>query len=275
MPSLEVPGALLHYEAFGSGPILLFIPGADGRGSIFHAVADLLATSYTCICWDRRGYSQSFLHGPQDFAQRLSTDTDDAAALIRHAASASGQIPSATVFGTSSGAIVAQALLVRHPDCIKTLICHEPPLFDVLPEQFSEQGKGLVHHIYDIYRAQGPAAAMEAFTAGLSEGEDGATMRQCMNANRGDEIRANSLFWFEFELRQYPCAEVDLKGLVRNAAKLVPAAGAASGDGPGVGPIAVIAQATGRPLVRLAGGHVGFMTHPQEWTASLRAIFKD
>ncbi|KAF5971919.1 alpha/beta hydrolase fold protein [Fusarium bulbicola] len=176
MPELTVPGAVLHYETFGTeGPILLFIPGADGRGSVFHSVAKFLAAHFTVVCWDRRGYSESFLVGQQDFRHRLQTDADNAQRLIVHLS----RSKTAIIFGTSSGAVVAQQLLASHPECVAKLIAH----------------------VYNTYRAHGPDVAMETFTSGLSKGADTKIIRHCMDAKRGSKIRANCLFWFEFELR--------------------------------------------------------------------------
>jgi pimeloyl-ACP methyl ester carboxylesterase len=275
MPSLDVPGASLYYEALGKGPLLLLIPGADGRGSVFHPIAQRLAAHFTVICWDRRGYSRSYLKGAQDFADRLITDAHDAFRLIRHLSPEQAKSTKAVVFGTSSGAIVAQSLLLRHPDCVERLVIHEPPAFNVLPAEFQRQGAGLINHIYDVYRANGPIEAMRVFTEGLSEGKDAQMMRECMNHERSDEIRANSLFWFEFELRQYPLSEVDLDGIRRAGEKIVPAAGIDSGDGPGVGPIAVIAKVVGKDIARLPGGHVGYMTDPEDWAQAFCGLVRE
>ena len=178
------------------------------------------------------------LKGTQDFANRLSTDADDAHYLIKHL-SDDGAV---NVFGNSSGAIVAQRLLERHPESVKKIVAHEPPALSVLPEEIRAMATGLLQHIYDTYRAHGTAAAMEVFATELSQGDDSAMMRFCMDGTRGDEIRANALFWFEFELRQYTSAVVDLALLSAKKNKYVPAAGLDSGNGPGVGPVAFIAQ---------------------------------
>lgn len=200
MPKLTVPGAVLYYEIFGTGkPLFVFIPGAHGRGSVFHAAAKLLAPHFTTVCWDRRGYSQSHLVGEQDFQHRLQTDADDAHRLIQSLAPNSG----ATVFGTSSGAIVAQQLLASHPQSVATLISHEPPALSLLPPEIQAQASGLMEHVYTTYRSHGPESAMHVFTSGLSSGPEATIMRSAMDATRGDEIRANCMFWFEFELRQY------------------------------------------------------------------------
>ncbi|KDN35133.1 alpha/beta-hydrolase [Tilletiaria anomala UBC 951] len=208
MPFIDLPNAKLHYEIF------------DGRGAVFHDVAKHLSRSFTVVCYDRWGYSQSQHVGAQDFKNRLSVDADDASALITHLST-----EPAAVFGTSSGAIVATQLLIQHPDRVRTLVAHEPPAFALLPEQFRTQAAGLVEHIYNLYREQGVQAAMEVFSGGLSAGDDGARMRFCMDPTRGDEIRANSMFWFEFELRQYTSAALDVERIAAEKAKYIPVAG--------------------------------------------------
>ena len=269
MPFLDLPNAKLHYDTFGNGPLLLCIPGADGRGAVFHDAARHLSRSFTVVCYDRRGYSQSQHIGAQDFKNRLSTDADDASALIAHLST-----EAVAVFGTSSGAIVATQLLIQHPNRVHTLIAHEPPAFALLPEQSRAQAAGLIEHIYSLYREQGVQAAMEVFSGGLSAGEEGAKMRFCMDPTRGDEIRANSMYWFEFELRQYTSALLDLEGIKAQKTKFVPAAGITSGDGPGVGPITLLAHMLGKEVARLPGGHISYMLEPEVFADALVALLE-
>ena len=269
MPFLDLSNAKLHYDTFGNGPLLLCIPGADGRGAVFHDAARHLSRSFTVVCYDRRGYSQSQHIGAQDFKNRLSTDADDASALIAHLST-----EAVAVFGTSSGAIVATQLLIQHPNRVHTLIAHEPPAFALLPEQSRAQAAGLIEHIYSLYREQGVQAAMEVFSGGLSAGEEGAQMRFCMDPTRGDEIRANSMYWFEFELRQYTSALLDLEGIKDEKTKFVPAAGTTSGDGPGVGPITLLAHMLGKEVVRLPGGHISYMLEPEVFADALVALLE-
>lgn len=269
MPFIELLNAKLHYEIFGTGPLLLCISGADGRGAVFHDVAKYLSRSFSVVCYDRRGYSQSQHVGAQDFKNRLSVDADDAGALITHLST-----EPATVFGTSSGAIVATQLLIQHPDIVHTVVAHEPPAFALLPEQFRAQASGLVEHIYNLYREQGVQAAMEVFSGSLSTGEDGARMRFCMDPTRGDEIRANSMYWFEFELRQYTSASMDVEGIIAEKSKYIPVAGSTSGDGPGVGPISVLAGILGKEVVRLPGGHISYMYDSEVFADALVALLE-
>jgi pimeloyl-ACP methyl ester carboxylesterase len=261
MPSLQLPGVDLHYDTIGSGPLLLLITGADGRGSVWKPLAEELSSKYTVAYYDRRGFSQSIINGPENYADRLTIDAEDASKLIAHLSPEVG----ATVLGNSSGAIVALNLLLNHPANVLKLVCHEPPAFGALPPPHQAGGAGMINHIYDIYRSSGPIAATEAFTAGLSNGEESALMRSLMHPAHSDEIRANTQFWFEFELRQYPTSKVDMDDLLSQKNKFVPAAGVVSGDSMGVAPIATIAGRLGKQILRLPGGHLGFMTDPKDF----------
>lgn len=115
---------------------------------------------------------------------------------------------------------------------------------------------------------------MEAFTSGLSKGADAEAIKQAMDHSQGYEIRANSFFWFEFELRQYPLSEVDLTALVKESAKVVPLAGVESGDGPGIGPTAAIATAVQKDIARLPGGHVGYVTDAGSFAREMLQILQ-
>ena len=164
MPILSVPGASLFYSTAGSGPLLLLIVGGSGSGQVYTRVVQPLAAHYTVVTYDRRGFSQSALHGTQDYSQRLERDADDAAALIKQL-QGDGAEP-ACVFGSSSGAIIAQTLLTRHHSTLKIrkVVSHEPPLLSVLPD--AEDCIAETRGFYDIYRAQGPEPAMEKFMQG-------------------------------------------------------------------------------------------------------------
>src|SRR4051812_11714694 len=110
MTFLDVPGARLHYETDGTGPLIVMVPGASGAADPFRAVAGHLAARHTVALYDRRGFSRSRLDGPQDHDRRLQTDADDVRRLIEHLG-----VEPATVFGASSGAVVALEVLARHP----------------------------------------------------------------------------------------------------------------------------------------------------------------
>src|SRR5215210_310833 len=160
---LTVPGARLYYEVSGSGPVLLLIPGGTADADGFAPLASFLEEHYTVVRYDPRGISRSRLDGPaEDVA--VEVHADDAQRLLM----AIGSDP-AYVLGSSGGAVIGLALVERHPEVVQTLVAHEPPLLELLPEG-SERRKG-GREIYDTYLEEGAGAAMEKFmaVAGMDE----------------------------------------------------------------------------------------------------------
>jgi pimeloyl-ACP methyl ester carboxylesterase len=157
--SLDVPGASLYFERRGSGPMLLSIAGGNGDAVAFEPLARALSEHYQVVSYDRRGFSRSTLHDPLalgDGAQRLEADCEDARRLIEHVGGGYAQ-----VLGSSSGAIVALHLLLRHPERVSRLVAHEPPLIDLLPD--AAEHVRLFAAVYARYRELGVEAAMQRF----------------------------------------------------------------------------------------------------------------
>ncbi|GAB3711070.1 alpha/beta fold hydrolase [Nocardiopsis nanhaiensis] len=136
--SLRVPGARIHHEVRGSGPLLLLVPGGPQDAGVLADLGRRLADRYTTVAYDPRGNSRSVLDtAPENPAhenpaaedqapenqgdQRLDVHADDAARFIR----ALGGGP-AHVFGTSGGAQIALALAARSPELVRTVVAHEP-----------------------------------------------------------------------------------------------------------------------------------------------------
>src|SRR5688572_9921394 len=117
---LKVSGARLYYETHGSGPVMLMVPGATGTADSFRRVTEHLVAHYTVVTYDRRGFSRSQLDGSQNYDRRLETHADDARRLIEHVSD-----EPATVFGSSSGGVVALKVLTHHPSVVRTLVPHE------------------------------------------------------------------------------------------------------------------------------------------------------
>lgn len=61
--TLRVPGATLHYEVRGTGPLMALIGSPMGTGP-FRALADLLARDHTVLTADPRGIGRSRLDDP-------------------------------------------------------------------------------------------------------------------------------------------------------------------------------------------------------------------
>jgi pimeloyl-ACP methyl ester carboxylesterase len=253
---LDVPGSRLYYEAHGSGPLLVMIPGAGGVADTFRMVAEHLATRYTVVIYDRRGFSRSRLDGPQDYDRRLETDADDVRRLIEHL----GDEP-ATVFGASSGAIVALAVLTHHPFVVRTVIPFEPPVVRYLPD--GQKWIDFFTETYDLFRESGVDGALARFRERTFPVMDQRVMAHAPHNE------ANAAYWFEHELRQYPAVELDLDILTARADRVVPAVGREGVGYPAHDVVAELARMLGRDVIDLPGGHVGCVAHPAEFAREL------
>jgi pimeloyl-ACP methyl ester carboxylesterase len=70
------------------------------------------------------------------------------------------------VFASSGGAINALALVARHPDDVRTLVAHEPPAAQLLPDR--EAALAANEDIRDTYQRSGFGPAMAKFIALVS-----------------------------------------------------------------------------------------------------------
>jgi pimeloyl-ACP methyl ester carboxylesterase len=160
---LEVPGGSLYYEVRGSGPVLLMIPGGPMDAFGFQPVAELLADSYTVVTYDCRGNSRSPTTGPRE---DLTVDlaAEDARRLLEAVGAGS-----ADVFGASGGATYGLALVARHPGLVRTLVAHEPPVSELLPD--AERWRATNRRVGEICEQEGFGPALSFFVESLFPGE--------------------------------------------------------------------------------------------------------
>ena len=256
---LEVRGARLYYETYGSGPVVVMVPGAAGCAEPYRMLLAQLAASNTVVAYDRRGFSRSSLVADQDYDHRLDTDADDVAALIGHISDGP-----ALVFGNSSGAIVALHLLTRHPSLVRRVIAHEPPVMTELVD--GPEWMEFFTSVYDLYRQTGPGPAMDRFAERSFPESDRQTMA---HAPENEFTRSNSKYWFEHELRQYPAAVLDYARLRRHADQVILAVGRESGGFPCREATVALDQRLGREVIELPGGHLGFIAHVKPFASAL------
>ncbi|SSC25256.1 Alpha/beta hydrolase fold-1 [Klenkia terrae] len=184
MQTLDAPGATLAYGVLGSGPVLVLIGHpmpADG----FRALAAELATDRTVVLHDPRGTGASTMADPTELPDPEVLADD----LSRVIAAVTDQ--PVDVFGSSGGGIAALVLASRHPEQVATVVAHEPPLTEYLPDaaELRERlaGVSATHREQGLFPAMGafmaiagfappaPAADDEDRTAGLGDdGVDGA-----------------------------------------------------------------------------------------------------
>lgn len=162
--TLEVPGALLRYDirdgdgGSGTEPVLLIIGspmGASGFGTLASHFTDR-----TVVTYDPRGAERS---ERTDGAPENTPDehADDLHRLI----STIGAGP-VDLFASSGGAVNALALVAKHPEQVRTLVAHEPPVSQELPDR--EPVLAACTDIRDTYLQSGNGPAMAKFIALVS-----------------------------------------------------------------------------------------------------------
>src|SRR5262252_8204611 len=160
--TLDAPGAVLYYDVRSNDastePVLLLIGspmGAEG----FTTLAGHF-TDRTVVTYDPRGAGRS---KRTDGAPETTVEeqADDLHRLI----DAVGGGP-ADVLASSGGAVNALALAAKHPGQIRTLVAHEPPTAQVLPDR--EQVLAVCADIKQTYLRDGFGPAMAKFIAYVS-----------------------------------------------------------------------------------------------------------
>ncbi|MFI5533913.1 alpha/beta fold hydrolase [Kitasatospora sp. NPDC051853] len=267
--TLPVPGATLHHERRGSGPVLLLIPGGAGDAGLFEGIADLLAAHCTVVSYDQRGLSRSPLDGPPA-DQSAEVWADDARRLLDlHSPDAP-----AYVLGTSSGAITALMLAARHPDRVRRVVAHEPPLTALLADP--APATALYAEVRDLHRTAGVGPAMARFAEGLGGGRaEASAPTELAPAIRemATRMHANLPYFLEHVLVPFTSSAPDLPGLRAAADRLVLAVGRDSADQPALtGPARRLAELLPAPVAEFPGGHLGCTTHPAEFAARLLAV---
>jgi len=281
--TLEVPGATLTYDIrpchTGTEPTLLLIGspmGAGGFGTLASHFADR-----TVVTYDPRGADRSHKTDPASPAPP-DVHADDLHRLIQ----ALDATP-VDVFGSSGGAINGLALVARHPEEVRTLIAHEPPLFALLPDH--EAAVAAARDIHATYMRSGFGAAMAKFLVlvqhkgpipadwvdrpapdapmfGLPTADDGTRTDPLLGSN----------------MSSFPFYQPDFDALRRASTRIVVAAGTESeGELANRGAHAV-AERLGTTAVIFPSNHGGFLGgeygqtgDPDGFAAKLRQVLSE
>jgi pimeloyl-ACP methyl ester carboxylesterase len=159
---LDVPGAVLTYDLRRNDSTTepaLFLIGtpmaAAGFGTLVKHFPDR-----TVVTYDPRGSERST---KPDMTSPSTPDehADDVHRIIQELGA--GPVD---LFASSGGAINALALVAKHPEDVRTLVAHEPPLATVLPDR--ENAMAAARAIRDTYQRGGFGAGMAHFIAVVS-----------------------------------------------------------------------------------------------------------
>ena len=279
--TLDVPGATLTYDVRpGTGSDTpLFLIGSP-MGAAGFATLSGHFPDRTIITYDPRGAERSTKDDPTS-ASNPDQHADDLHRIIQEVG---GPVD---MFASSGGAVNALALVATHPEDVRTLVAHEPPLATVLPD--SESAKAAVRAIQSSYQAGGFGAGMAHFMAitghrgpftdevaaqpapdpsmfGMPADDDG---------NRTDVMLAQNIIG----TTHY---EPDFDVLGHSSTRIICAAGAESeGEMANRGGHAVAARLGQQPVIfpshhgGFLGGEYGWPGEPDAFAAKLREVLEE
>jgi pimeloyl-ACP methyl ester carboxylesterase len=147
-------GTSIAFEAIGAGPAVILVGGAFNDRTTVAGLARELSSDFTAIAYDRRGRGGS---GDSD-TYAVEREIDDIDALIQQVSG------SASLFGHSSGAILALESAARLPHVDK-IVVYEPPF--VVDDTRPRPGADLADRVKELVDADRRADAATVF---LTEG---------------------------------------------------------------------------------------------------------
>jgi pimeloyl-ACP methyl ester carboxylesterase len=277
--TLDVPGAVMTFDirtADSSAPVLFLIGspmGAGGFGTLRRHFPDR-----TVVTYDPRGVERSTKPDPTS----PSTPDEHADDLHRIIEELGGG--PVDLFASSGGAVNALALVAKHPEQVRTLIAHEPPLAAILPDR--DGALALCRAIHDTYERSGSSAGMAHFIVAVSHREpitadfagQPAPDPAMFGMPAGDDgTRTDPLLGQN--IISCTSFEPDFEALQAASTRIVMAAGSESeGQMAYRGAVAVAVRLGTTPVI-FPGGHAGFLGgeygqtgDPDAFAAKLREV---
>ena len=278
--TLNVPGVVLTYDVRrndSSKAPILFLIGSPMAAGGFGTLAGHF-TDRTVVTYDPRGVERS---KRTDDATRSTPDqhADDLHRVISKLDAGPVEM-----FASSGGAVNALALVAKHPEQVRTLVAHEPPAAQVLPDRGPVLAACV--DIHETYLRAGFGPAMAKFIAlvsvtgpipadyadrpapdpamfGLPTGEDG---------SRNDALLGQNMI----SCTHY---QFDFRALSAASTRVVIAAGTESAGTLPNRAAVVVAERLGKKPVIFPSNHGGFLGgeygqrgDPDGFAATLRRV---
>jgi pimeloyl-ACP methyl ester carboxylesterase len=278
--TLDAPGAVLHYDVRrndASGKPVLLLIGSPMDAGGFVTLAGYF-TDRTVVTYDPRGAGRS-----KRTDGALQTTTEEQADDLHRLMLALDAGP-ADIFGSSGGAVNALALVAGHPEQVSTLVAHEPPAAQELPDR--EPVLAACTGIHEAYLRQGFGPAMAKFIALVShEGpipagfadQPGPDPASFGLPAEDDGSRDDPLLGLN--MLSTPGYRIDAEALRAASTRIVIGVGAQSAAMMAGRAAIALAGRLGTAPVTFPGGHDGFlggeyggMGEPDAFAATLRTV---
>jgi pimeloyl-ACP methyl ester carboxylesterase len=286
--TLDADGAILAYDvreaaaravAASPTPMLLMIGSPMGAAE-FVTLAEHF-TDRTVVTYDPRGVERSTKADP------ASPSTPEQHAGDLHRIILALDAGPIDLFASSGGAVNALALVTTHPQDVRTLVAHEPPLASILPDR--EGALAASRAVHDAYQEGGFGAGMARFIGVVShQGPFGQSFagrpapEPAMfglptedDGNRSDPLLGQNIV-------SSTHFEPDFDALRAAPTRIVVAAGAESEGQLAYRGALATAGRLGKLLVLFPGDHGGFLGgehgqagDPDAFAAKLREVLAD
>lgn len=260
--TLDVPGARLHYEVRGQGPLLVLV-GAPMDAVAFEPLAEEMAGDHTVLTTDPRGIHRSSVED-RDRDSTPELRASDLSHLVAHL-----DAGPAAVFGSSGGAVSALALVQAHPEQVHTVVTHEPPLVELLDDR--DAVRAATDDYVATYLAGDVVGAWRKFlrAAGIDVPDE--VVEQMFGGPRDPQVVADERFWFTREMRCSDHWQPDLDTLRAAPTRIVVGVGEQSTGQSCDRTSAALATALGITRTTFPGDHTGFTSEPEAFAVRLRA----
>jgi hypothetical protein len=159
------------------------------------------------------------------------------------------------------------AVVERYPGVVRTLVAHEPPLTELLPD--AAEHRAWVEQVERTYRAEGMDAAFAKFLVGAGLDAGGPSVPELPEAVLA-EMRANNAYFFEHMPRGTTAYRPDVVALHAAPTRIVVAAVSTNRDQIAHRTARALAEPRGSTPVGFAGDHAGFLGQAAEFAEVLR-----
>ena len=261
--TLEVPGANLYYEVRGRGPLVVLV-GAPMDARPFGPLADLLAGDYTVLTTDPRGINRSPVDDPgQDSTPEIRAD--DLSRLV-----ACVDVGPAVVLGSSGGAVSALALAQAHPELVRGVIAHEPPLLELLPDAAELHAGNEV--VIERWLAGDYAGSWRVFLENANIQLPEGVFEAVFGGEPDAQALADTTYQNTHMLRPTTRFVPDVAVLRSTGARVVVGIGEASAGQVCDRTSRALAAELGIEPTMFPGGHTGFAEDPSGFAVRLRSV---
>jgi pimeloyl-ACP methyl ester carboxylesterase len=194
---------------------------------------------------------------------------DDAAQLL----AVFGEEP-AYVLGSSGGAQIGLNLAARYPQRVHTLVAHEPPCVQLLPD--TAQACSFLEGVYETYLSEGAGPAMQKFMVGAGAAGGAQPQRSAPPSPQVIEsferMKGNVDYFLAHGFRPIGFYVPDVAMLRAGPARIAVGVGGTSAGSLAHRSALALADQLGTAAVSFPGGHGGYTDNPTAFAAKLHQV---